>query len=89
MHAEFLVSLGKTVQTLVRIFEGRAKKSDKKAGLSASTLVVCPVALVSQWVAETKKYTPTLKVKEHHGPSRTSGALVLCNNRKSLPTVLF
>ncbi|EIN06926.1 hypothetical protein PUNSTDRAFT_90645 [Punctularia strigosozonata HHB-11173 SS5] len=65
------MGLGKTVQTLVRIHEGRAKKSDKKDGWSPTTLIVCPVALVTQWVAEVKKYAPELLVKEHHGPSRT------------------
>ena len=31
-------SLGKTIQTLARIVDGRAKKSDKQDGWTASTL---------------------------------------------------
>lgn len=34
----FFFSLGKTIQTLTRIVEGRAKRTDKEAGWSASTL---------------------------------------------------
>ena len=33
-------SLGKTIQTLARIVEGRPKKSDKEEGWSPSTLYV-------------------------------------------------
>ncbi|OBZ66360.1 hypothetical protein A0H81_13586 [Grifola frondosa] len=66
------MGLGKTIQTITRIVEGRAKKKDREAGWSGSTLVVCPVAVVSQWAAEIKKIAIGLKVIEHHGPSRTS-----------------
>ena len=40
--------------------------------------VVCPVALVSQWETETKKYTSGLRVIQHHGPSRTTGMYPRC-----------
>jgi superfamily II DNA or RNA helicase len=33
-------------------------------------LVVCPTSLVFNWVAEARKFTPTLKVLSLHGPQR-------------------
>lgn len=66
------MGLGKTIQTLARIVEGRPKKSDKEEGWSPSTLVICPVSLVSQWASEIKKMTENLIVIEHHGQSRTT-----------------
>ncbi|KAL6306911.1 SNF2 family N-terminal domain-containing protein [Sparassis latifolia] len=65
------MGLGKTIQAITRIVEGRATKKDKKEGWSASTLVVCPVAVVSQWAQEVEKFAIGLKVIEHHGPNRT------------------
>ncbi|KAI0768279.1 SNF2 family N-terminal domain-containing protein [Trametes elegans] len=66
------MGLGKTISTLTRVLEGRPSKKDKAAGFSGSTLVVCPVALVSQWESEVKKYTSGLRVVQHHGGNRTS-----------------
>ncbi|KAI8972436.1 SNF2 family N-terminal domain-containing protein [Trametes punicea] len=66
------MGLGKTVSTLTRVLEGRPSKKDKAAGYAGSTLVVCPVSLVSQWESEVKKYTAGLRVVQHHGPGRTS-----------------
>ncbi|PCH37549.1 hypothetical protein WOLCODRAFT_92425 [Wolfiporia cocos MD-104 SS10] len=66
------MGLGKTIQTITRIVDGRATQSDKKDGWSPTTLVVCPVAVVSQWASEIKKIAIGLRVIEHHGPSRTS-----------------
>ncbi|KAL5520694.1 hypothetical protein ACEPAF_2696 [Sanghuangporus sanghuang] len=66
------MGLGKTIQTLARIVDGRPRKSDKKAGYAASTIVICPVALVPQWASEIRKMAVGLRVVEHHGPSRTT-----------------
>ncbi|EGO26624.1 hypothetical protein SERLADRAFT_447781 [Serpula lacrymans var. lacrymans S7.9] len=66
------MGLGKTIQTLARIVDGRARKADKVDGWAASTLVVCPVSLVSQWASEIQKMAIGLRVIEHHGASRTS-----------------
>ncbi|KAF8452372.1 SNF2 family N-terminal domain-containing protein [Boletus edulis BED1] len=71
------MGLGKTIQTLARIVDGRAKKSDKLDGLAASTLVVCPVSLVSQWASEISRMAVGLRVIEHHGQSRTTDPLKL------------
>ncbi|KAF7982840.1 hypothetical protein HWV62_25802 [Athelia sp. TMB] len=71
------MGLGKTIQTLTRIVDGRPKKSDKADGWAAATLVVCPVALVSQWASEIQKMAVGLRVIEHHGPSRTTDPVKL------------
>ncbi|KAG1743712.1 SNF2 family N-terminal domain-containing protein [Suillus paluster] len=71
------MGLGKTIQTLTRIVDGRAKKSDKADGWAATTLVICPVALVSQWASEIAKMAVGLRVIEHHGQSRTTDPLRL------------
>ncbi|KAK0498852.1 SNF2 family DNA-dependent ATPase [Armillaria luteobubalina] len=65
------MGLGKTVQTLARIVEGRPTKKDREDGWAAGTLVVVPLAVLPQWVEEAQKMT-SLKVKAHHGGSRTS-----------------
>ncbi|KIL66062.1 hypothetical protein M378DRAFT_75691 [Amanita muscaria Koide BX008] len=66
------MGLGKTIQTLTRIVEGRARKSDAAEGWSASTLVVCPLALVGQWADEIQKMAPGFSVLKHHGNHRTT-----------------
>ncbi|KAI0037045.1 SNF2 family N-terminal domain-containing protein, partial [Vararia minispora EC-137] len=71
------MGLGKTIQTLTRIVEGRPKKADREDGWAASTLVVAPVSLVSQWASEIKKMVDGFTVKEHHGPNRTTDPSVL------------
>ncbi|KAJ6525458.1 SNF2 family DNA-dependent ATPase [Mycena vulgaris] len=71
------VSLGKTIQTLTRIVEGRPRKRDKEDGWDAPTLVVCPLALVGQWADEIKKMAEGLTVVKHQGPSRTKSSAVL------------
>ncbi|KAH7882890.1 SNF2 family N-terminal domain-containing protein [Phlebopus sp. FC_14] len=71
------MGLGKTIQTIARIVDGRAKKSDKADGWAASTLVICPVSLVSQWAAEISRIAVGLRVIEHHGQSRTTEPLKL------------
>ncbi|KAG8215967.1 putative ATP-dependent helicase, partial [Butyriboletus roseoflavus] len=71
------MGLGKTIQTLTRIVDGRAKKSDKLDGWAASTLVICPVSLVSQWASEISRMAVGLRVIEHHGQSRTTDPLKL------------
>ncbi|KAI0922976.1 hypothetical protein AcV5_009827 [Taiwanofungus camphoratus] len=66
------MGLGKTIQTITRIIDGRPSRKEKKSEFSATTLVICPVAVVSQWASEIKKIAIGLRVIEHHGQSRTS-----------------
>ena len=69
----FHFSLGKTIQTVVRIVDGPPSKEDRRNGWARSTLwvtlqeyiflfsyfirVICPVALIGQWAQEINKYT--------------------------------
>jgi SNF2 family DNA or RNA helicase len=59
------MGLGKTLQTLAFI---RSCHANRK--LSGPVLIVCPTSLVFNWVAETKKFTPELKVVALHGTGR-------------------
>ena len=59
------MGLGKTLQTLAFL---RFIRQQNPGG--APMLIVCPTSLVFNWVAEAKKFTPTLKVLALHGPDR-------------------
>ncbi|KAH8990774.1 SNF2 family N-terminal domain-containing protein [Lactarius akahatsu] len=50
------------------------RESGKKHedGWAVTTLVVCPVSLVSQWASEISKMAKKLTVIEHHGASRAT-----------------
>ncbi|KAF7311329.1 hypothetical protein MKEN_01034600 [Mycena kentingensis (nom. inval.)] len=72
------MGLGKTIQTITRIVEGRPKKRDKEDGWDSPTLIVCPLALVSQWAEEIKKVVEAnYNVIKHQGVGRTKSALAL------------
>ncbi|HYG34484.1 MAG TPA: SNF2-related protein, partial [Clostridia bacterium] len=59
------MGLGKTLQTLAFLRTVRRQTS----GLPP-VLIVCPTSLVFNWVAEAKKFTPSLKVLPLQGPER-------------------
>ncbi|MFL2986653.1 MAG: DEAD/DEAH box helicase [Candidatus Poriferisodalaceae bacterium] len=59
------MGLGKTPTILARI---GAKPGPTPA------LVVAPPAVVGNWAAEAKRFTPNIKTLVHHGPSRAGGA---------------
>ncbi|KXN88440.1 hypothetical protein AN958_07346 [Leucoagaricus sp. SymC.cos] len=79
------MGLGKTIQTLTRIVDNPATKDDRDDGWSASTLVVCPLALVGQWADEVKKMTK-LSVIAHQGTSRTTDPMVLQRHKVVVTT---
>jgi superfamily II DNA or RNA helicase len=58
------MGLGKTLQALAFLRTRRREPGGKP------DLVVCPTSLVYNWVAESKKFTPELKVLALHGPDR-------------------
>ena len=61
------MGLGKTLQTLAFFHSCQTNKK-----LSGPVLIVCPTSLVFNWLAEAKKFTPTLKVIALHGTGRHS-----------------
>ncbi|KAH7909339.1 SNF2 family N-terminal domain-containing protein [Hygrophoropsis aurantiaca] len=66
------MGLGKTLQAIARILDGRPKAADMKAGWARASLIICPVALISQWSQEIRRISVGLKVIEYHGTSRIS-----------------
>ena len=70
------MGLGKTLQTLSLI--QYLKENDPKVGvgrLQRPFLVVCPLSVVSSWMAEARKWTPGLKVIRFHGPIKERNRL--------------
>jgi superfamily II DNA or RNA helicase len=59
------MGLGKTLQSLALLRFVRQQAPD-----AAPMLIVCPTSLVFNWVAEAKKFTPTLRVLALQGPER-------------------
>ena len=59
------MGLGKTLQTLAF-----ARWVREQQPTAAPMLVICPTSLVPNWVAEARKFTPSLKVLGLHGPDR-------------------
>ncbi|KAG9083196.1 hypothetical protein FRC07_013982, partial [Ceratobasidium sp. 392] len=64
------MGLGKTIQTLTRVVEGKPTDEDRDAGYTGGTLIVCPVGLIAQWESEIKKMCVRVKTICHHGASR-------------------
>lgn len=59
------MGLGKTVQTLANF------QSEKEQGnLNAASLIVAPTSLVANWLAESLRFTPELRVTVFHGFDR-------------------
>jgi SNF2 family DNA or RNA helicase len=58
------MGLGKTLQTLTHILQLKAE------GKNGPVLVVAPTSVVPNWLAETKKFTPSLRAIILHGPQR-------------------
>ncbi|KAJ7138696.1 SNF2 family N-terminal domain-containing protein [Mycena crocata] len=68
------MGLGKTLQILSRIVEGFSQQKDHESGWDIPTLVVCPLAVVSQWAREIDKIAEGLTVVKHQGPNRTKSS---------------
>ncbi len=58
------MGLGKTVQTLALL------QSQKELGITTPSLLVIPVSLMYNWVAEAHKFTPELRVLVYSGIGR-------------------
>jgi SWI/SNF-related matrix-associated actin-dependent regulator of chromatin subfamily A member 5 len=65
------MGLGKTLQTLSLV--QYLKENEPKAGagrLQRPFLVICPLSVLSSWMAEAKKWAPGLKTVRFHGPAQ-------------------
>ena len=67
------MGLGKTITTLA--FLQRRKEAEGPA----PSLVVCPTSVATNWVREAARFTPGLRVRLHHGPSRDHAATPLAD----------
>jgi hypothetical protein len=64
------MGLGKTIQAIATLLSEREEFGRDAFG---PTLVVCPMSVARQWVAELARFAPTLRVLLHHGPGRLTG----------------
>jgi len=63
------MGLGKTIQLLALLAYER-----DHAAPPGPTLLVVPMSVVGNWIHETRRFTPRLKVLVHHGLDRLQGA---------------
>ena len=62
------MGLGKTLQTLSLFQYLKESRTQNGAGAeNRPSLVVCPLSVLSSWIAESRKWTPGLKVLRFHG----------------------
>lgn len=64
------MGLGKTVQTLALL--QHIKLSRKKKEGARPSLIVAPTSVITNWLYETRRFTPDLKALLLHGPQRKS-----------------
>lgn len=71
------MGLGKTVQLIALLQHERALAAKAEPGSEGSvvgpTLLVVPMSVIGNWVKETERFAPELKVLVHHGPERRLG----------------
>lgn len=65
------MGLGKTVQLIALLQHERATAGE--GGTVQPTLLVVPMSVIGNWVKETERFAPELKVLVHHGPERLLG----------------
>ncbi len=68
------MGLGKTVQAIAMIV---SEREEHGADAHGPTLVVCPMSVARQWVAEIARFAPKLRVHLHHGHDRLEGAALV------------
>ena len=68
------MGLGKTVISLSLVLENPQTLNllplTPNVKPTSATLIICPVSLVGQWIAEAKKFCPSLKTYMYHGTNR-------------------
>lgn len=76
------MGLGKTLQTLAWF------EHDNYAGNTGKCLLVCPTSLVRNWQKEGGKFTPNLRLYEHHGSNRARTSQSLLANARGTDLVI-
>lgn len=65
------MGLGKTLQTLSLFQHLKENRRQLSANMeNRPCLVVCPLSVLSSWMAESRKWTPGLKVLRFHGSTQ-------------------
>lgn len=67
------MGLGKTVQLLALLAFERYGVERGHLAFPAPTLLLVPMSVVGNWVHETRRFCPDLRVLVHHGPERSQG----------------
>ncbi|KAL8738170.1 MAG: hypothetical protein Q9181_001028 [Wetmoreana brouardii] len=62
------MGLGKTLQTLSLIQYLKETRKEAAGSENRPSLVVCPLSVLSSWMAEARRWAPRLKVLRFHGP---------------------
>lgn len=62
------MGLGKTLQTLSLIQYLKENGTQTAVSENRPSLVVCPLSVLSSWMAEARRWAPGLKVLRFHGP---------------------
>jgi SNF2 family DNA or RNA helicase len=76
-HSYFV---GKTIQVITRITEGKRTAEEKAKGYARPTLIIVGLTILPQWSEECHKFSPGLRVVVHHGTGRTrSRSALRCN----------
>ncbi|KAL8782656.1 MAG: hypothetical protein Q9213_005195 [Squamulea squamosa] len=62
------MGLGKTLQTLSLLQYIKEQRRLSAEAKNRPSLVVCPLSVLSSWMAEARRWTPGLKILRYHGP---------------------
>ncbi len=72
------MGLGKTIQLLALLaHEREAAAAQPEPPHIGPTLLIVPMSVVGNWIHETKRFTPHLKMLVQHGPERLMGETLL------------
>ncbi|KAI4114708.1 MAG: hypothetical protein LQ345_004563 [Seirophora villosa] len=63
------MGLGKTLQTLALLQWMKENQRQAATSEQRPSLVVCPLSVLSSWIAEARRWAPGLKVLRFHGPA--------------------
>lgn len=66
------MGLGKTIQLLALLVHER-EEGERNGDAVDPTLLVAPMSVIGNWMHETKRFAPGLKVLVHHGVERLTG----------------